>query len=162
MKKKLFTYIGAILLCTFIIYIASNYYKYHLSNRILKITNNSNRTIDFIISDSVSNQELHEMSQPYFNSTYRIGDSLIVERKKNEGTYYKKNETKTFAIPNNDWEDFLEKDKKSNLYILDIDSLNSISQMNMDSNFIKKVIIETIPLNIEYLDEKGWLINFNK
>lgn len=88
-----------------------NYYKHYQQQRILKITNNTDRKVDYILSENVYNLELFEMSKPFFTSRYYVKGKLVENIVKRDFKYYSKNQIKEFAIPNNDWEAFLKKAK---------------------------------------------------
>ncbi len=142
-------------------YVFYNYFKHHLQQRSLKIINKTDRKIDYLICENVYNLELFEMSNPFYNSRYYVKGKLVVNEVKRDFNYYSKNHIKEFTIPNNDWDDFL-KDKKYKLFILDVDSLKALNSNAVDSNAIKKVIINEITLSVNYLDDNKWLLNINE
>ena len=162
-KNNIFRFV-IILFTTLLMYIFYNYYKYHLQQRSLKIINNTDRKVDYLISENVFNLTLFEMSKPYFNSSYYVKGKLVTKVVENKFIYYSKKQLKEFTIPNNDWEDFLENDKNYKLFILDVDSLKSLNNLNKipDSTAIKKVILKEIKLNIKYLDNNNLKINFDE
>lgn len=139
-----------------------NYHKHYRQQRVLKIINNSDRKVDYLIGENIYNSELFEMSKPFFVSRYYVKGKLVENKVKNEHKYYPRNHLKEFVIPYNDWELFLEEGKEVNLFILDIDSLKALHNMPLDSNSVKKVVLKKILLSIDYLNENNWLINFNQ
>jgi hypothetical protein len=161
MKKNNIFKIIVLLFSLLLMYMSYNYYKHYKQQRVLKIINVTDRKVDYLLCENVYNFELFEMSKPFFNSRYYAKGKLVDNVVKRDFMYYSKSQLKEFAIPNNDWENFLQKNKKYKLFVLDVDSLRVLNSNAVDSNAVKKVILKEVALSIDYLDNNNWIINFN-